>query len=154
MNSPAQSENASLGRECDVFCCYLTGQPATSFLMEKYVAAHARDARYQQQTGFDRVLLQMACIHPALAQLADSYASVCARTSLLRKKLVLLVAILESSAPAHGFTQQITDTPAASVILRMAGRGMLFALRLVLAAIVLLPVQFLFAVGRGREERA
>lgn len=156
MNSPAPPESAAsmLARECDVFCRYLTGRAASPFLTEKYTEAHARDARYQPASAFDGVLLGAARATPALAQMIDSYASVAARASLLRKKLVLLVAILESSSPEHGFDEQITDTPAGKVILRMAGRGLLFAVRFVLAAVVLAPVQFLFAVMGGRGERA
>jgi len=155
MNPAAQTENAStLARECDVFCRYLTGQAASPFIVEKYAEAHARDPRYGKSSTFDGVLLGAARLAPALAHLVDSYAAVGARSSLLRKKLVLLVAILESSSPAHGFDDQITDTPASVVILRMAGRGVLFAVRFVLAAVVLLPLQFVLAVGGGTRERA
>ena len=151
MNSPAIAPPSPdvLARECAVFCRYLTGQSASAFVAEKYAAAHARDARYGRASVFDRVLLRLAAASPLLAQCADSYACVAARASLLRKKLVLLIAILESSAPEHGFDEQIQDTAASAVIARTAGRGLLFAGRFVLAAIVLAPVQFLCAVGEG-----
>lgn len=151
----AQPHNAApLARECDIFCRYFAGQPATSFVAQKYTEAHARDRRYEPQNAFDRILLGWAAASPLAAQWCDSYACLFARGSLLRKKLVLLAAILESSAPEHGFDEQIQDVRAAEVILRMAGRGMLLAVRLAVALLFIAPVHFVCAVRGGAKERA
>ncbi len=154
MNLPDPTRSAAtLKRECDVFCRYLTGRAASAFLLEKFAEAHARDTRYHAACAFDRVLLALARKSPFLAQCADSYACVAARASLLRKKLVLLMAILESSSPEHGFDEHIADTPPASVIRRVAGRGGLFALRLAVVAVILAPVHFVLSLSRGWGER-
>lgn len=159
MTNPAHTAEAEahallLVRECDVFCRYLVGRGASAFIAQKYAEAHARDARYRCASAFDRVLVRLAGASPLVAQWADSYAGIAARASLLRKKLVLLVAILESSAPEHGFNDGIADTPAAVVILRLAGRGLLFAVRLAFGMVLIGPVHFVLAVTRSAGERA
>lgn len=138
-----------LSDECNVFCLYLTGRPASVSVQEAYSAAHHSDARYQRASSFDRILLGIAGKSPFLAQCVDSYACLAARSSLFRKKLVLLVAILESLPPDHGFDDQISDTSAGRVMGRMVWRGCLFSLRLVPSALVLAPLHFLTAIRKG-----
>jgi len=142
-----QTTDALLARECEVFCRYLIGRAPSSYVAQKYAAAHAHDARYSAGSTFDRALLVLARLSPLSAQFVDAYASLAARSSLLRKKLVLLVAILESCDPSHGFDDRVNDTASGVVILRMAWRGSLFALRLLLAALILVPVHFICGVG-------
>ncbi len=101
----------------------------------------------------DRILLRIAVTSPALAQWADSYASIAARKSLLRKKLILLMAILESSSPEHGYDELIRDTRASAVIARMALRGILHGMRFILGLLILGPIHFVCAVGGGAGER-
>ncbi len=150
MTSPAlNSDMSNLARECEVFCRYLTGHSASKFTQEKFSEAHQRDSRYHEESSFDHILLSVARLGTLAAQCMDSYACIAARSSLLRKKLVLLMAILESSDPKHGFDDQISDTPTASIILKMAGRGILFGLRLVPTALILIPIQFVMSISKG-----
>jgi hypothetical protein len=149
----SQESEALLLRECSVFCRYYIGRAATDFVAQKYVQAHGCDARYQPHSAFDSALVGLARRGPQVAQLCDSYACLLARATLLRKKLVLLAALLESSAPEHGFDEQIPETPAAAVLVRMAWRGLLFVLRAVLALAVIVPIHFACAIAGGAKER-
>lgn len=153
--SAGKSEDTAqaLARECDVFCVYLVGRSATPFVAGKYTAAHSCDPRYLAASPFDSFLLALARLSPHLAQWADSYACVAARASLLRRKLILLVAILESCSPENGFEEQIQDTSATTVMARMGWRGLLFGARFLLAALLLAPVHFAFSVGTVRSAR-
>ena len=154
-NSAGKSEPSAqaLARECDVFCRYLVGRPATLFVAGKYAAAHSCDPRYRVASLFDSFLLAIASLSPHLAQWADSYACVAARASQLRRKLILLVAILESCAPENGFEEQIQDTSATTVMARMGWRGLLFGVRFLLAALLLAPIHFAFSIGTVRSAR-
>jgi hypothetical protein len=100
-------------REAAVFARYLgvAAPPAV-------VAAYARgQAVLPASRPLDRLLLTVARTHPALTRVADAYARLFDRCGLLRHKLVLLLAILEVSAPA---AEAFEPDPAP--LLRSAGR--------------------------------
>jgi hypothetical protein len=82
-------EGEALAAECRVFCRYLLGRDAPPDVVDAYCRAH-----------------EGGCAGPGLALTALDRAAVCARGSVLRRKLVLLVAILES----RGSTAAALDT--------------------------------------------
>lgn len=94
---------SSLARECDVLCRHLIGWRPDNYVLTKYQAWHDQEhPRLARQTnGFDRGLVAVARLHPWTARLADAYSRLFRPHGLLRKKLILLLAILESCAPAH-----------------------------------------------------
>jgi hypothetical protein len=146
------SAAAALRSEATVFCRYLAGREASDYVAGHYVRAHAQAARFAPRTPFDAALLRLGAGGPWTAHLCDSYACLLARDCALRRKLVLLLAILESCGPEHGFNDQVAESSAAMVVGRMAVRGTLFAVRLLLAGVVLVPLQVLCSVF-GRNER-
>jgi hypothetical protein len=87
----------------------------------------------------DDVLTAVARRGPAFARLADAWAGVLARNGTLRRKLVLLLAILEST----GETSSKVDTPdrgtSLGFVAGLAGRVMLFAATFA-ASLVAVPV--------------
>src|SRR4051812_40319378 len=90
----------SLERECQVFTEFLLGCATHAYAIRKYVDAHRVSAIFSTGTRFDFYLLRTARMHWTFAKLADGYARFFAPQALLRKKLVLLLAILESSPPS------------------------------------------------------
>ncbi len=138
MKSAASSP---LERECEVFCQYLAGIRPDAYVRGKYEEAHRVARDYEGGGPFDRLLLGLASNGPVFASFADSYASLLARRSLLRRKLILLLAILESCAPARGFQDSPDGGPLPALYLRIAGRGVNFLLRFLVSAVVLLPLQ-------------
>lgn len=148
--SPAPS--SALSRECEVFSRYLAGRPPDNYILEKYVEAHRVAPDYSCGSRFDRLLVRCAAAGIAGASFADAYASLFARRSTLRRKLILLLAILESCAPARGFLDAIEPTPLAFLSLRLAGRGLLFLIRVAAAAVFLLPLQLALGGSRPHEE--
>ena len=88
----------SLARECSIFTRYLIGCEPPSDIVTAYQRAHAVSAVAASRASppLDRALLAVAHVGPRLARTADAYAALFAKASLLRRKLVLLVAILES----------------------------------------------------------
>jgi hypothetical protein len=101
-------EGEALAAECRVFCRYLLGRDAPPDVVDAYCRAHEGGCAGPglALTALDRALCGVARGGPRLARIADSYAAVCARGSVLRRKLVLLVAILES----RGSTAAALDT--------------------------------------------
>jgi hypothetical protein len=146
------SNPGELARECNVFSRYLVGRRPDKYIQEKYAEAHRVTPDYGYESRFDRVLVDFAAGGPRSAGLADAYACLFARQSALRRKLILLLAIIESCAPERGFLDAIEPSPLFLIALRLAGRGALFAIRVLVAAFVFLPLQLALGGARTRGE--
>jgi hypothetical protein len=137
-----------LARECDVFSRYLLGQAPDGYVLEKYLAFHAQQrASLDQGTrAFDRCLTAFARLHPWTTQLADGYARLFLRRGVLRKKLILLLAILESCAPSHELIDAVDAGGWGRILAKLAWRLSVAGAVLVTAVVLFLPWHFLFAV--------
>ncbi len=132
----------TLDRECDVFCRAIAGIGAPDAIRRDYARAHeVGPLRGGAVSFFDRALVRIASSGWLLTRLADSYAAIFARRSLLRRKLVMLLAILES----HGRTARFVDAPRmgslGGFVLAAALRTAVFVACVLLAAVVLAPIQ-------------
>lgn len=138
-----------LDRECTLFTNYLIRQDPTPYVLAKYRQAHRAGAKlYQIQVGpFDRLLLELSQSHLAATLLVDAYATLFFRNSLVRKKMVLLLAILESCAPTFALFEE-TDPGGASVfVLGFLRDGLVFALVAAVASVILLPLHLGFGLS-------
>jgi hypothetical protein len=142
-------ETAILQREFRIFTRYLTGGPLNSYVLEKYVDAHEKVSRYQVRHPFDRLLLRLSVIHPMATKLADAYARAFAPSCALRKKLVLLLAVLETSPSGHSFLDLHESRTRTAVTLEAVRRSVSFLLGFLLATILLSPIHL---VLRGVKE--
>ena len=137
----------SLEAECAVFTRLLVGSAPGPYVTRKYADAIAAHARLAPRDAFERVALALARLGPWLARAADAHARLFAPSSALRKRLIVLLAILET-APHHHRT--IDDpgvrSPAAAPLL-LTAVGVRGVAALLLGAVLLLPVQL---VARGR----
>jgi hypothetical protein len=148
----------ALDAECIRFVRYLTRQAPTPYVLDKYRDAHRRQSHLSAASArrFDRVLIAVARAHGAGAWLVDAYTAVFRKSALVRRKWVLLVAILESTAPTAGIFEVPDSENRAALLIRLAARGAAFVVGLALSAIVFLPVQALVGLVRdgGTGERA
>jgi hypothetical protein len=135
------TDTVRLRRECEVFCRYLVRRAPSDYILEKYCQAHERSADYSTAGAFDNALLDFATRGPAFAQFADSYACLFARYSAFRRKLILLFAILESASPRHGFSDAVDGSGQPVLFVKIAFRGVLFALRLLLACLLFVTMK-------------
>lgn len=136
-----------LAREADVFARYLVGAPAGGYAAERYAAGH--DALPTACRADGRALVRVAAAHPLLTRVADAYVRLFAPRSLLRHKLVLLLAILESSAGSHAAFEP-RPASALGVVLRLAAAGTAFAACLVAGVILLGPLHLVTRLTGGR----
>jgi hypothetical protein len=99
-----------LAAECRVFTRYLLDADTPSEVMAAYQRAHEVSAVAPRRASrpLDRALLRVALLGPGFTRAADGYAAAFAKASVLRRKLVLLVAILES----RQHTAAVLDTAA------------------------------------------
>jgi hypothetical protein len=143
----SQWQAADLAQECDVLCRYLVRQPAAPDVVASYLRAHTIGSVASDGTtpAVDQALLSLARMGPRRARLADSYAAVFARSGVVRRKVILLVAILES----RGATAAALDTavPGSRLmwIAELAGHALLAAARLGVAVLLVLPMRLWYA---------
>ena len=133
----------ALQRECDVFCRYLVGAAPAAYVIAQYVDFHTPD-RFQPDR-FDGFLIRLASRGPLFTRLADTYASRFARRAILRRKLVLLLALLESTPPSSDYV----DTVDRSAFLRMAAWTAVYLVMLVAGAVLLAPAQWILSRERN-----
>jgi hypothetical protein len=137
-----------LARECEVFTRHIAGRPATSQVTLRYGAAHAVLAGMEPRDGHERWLLRVARINPAACRVADAWARVGAPGSALRRKLVVLLAILEVSPPFAAELDQPRGGRALEWI-RLAASGVTGLAALAIGLVLFLPVR-LASGGRDR----
>lgn len=133
-------ERSVLEEECNRLGRYLIGEAPSPYVRAWYVKGHAsRPERFAPVPGVDATLLALSAWRPVPLRAVDMTARLLAPGGALRRKLVLLVGILECvpgsaerfEAPDHG-------SPA-TFFVALAGRGIVsaaaLALGLVLAAV-------------------
>ena len=145
------SEDKQLARECKVLSRYLSGRPAEGYVLEKYCDAHRRTTVFAATSAFDRILLSLARIHPALTTIVDTYARFFVPGCALRRKLIVLLAVLESSAVSQHFLEQTDSESKGVLLLAFLGRVLPLAIGLTVCLMTLLPLQL--ALGSTRTAK-
>jgi hypothetical protein len=98
---------------------------------------------------FDRWLVRVARLGPRWAALADCYARVVYPYGLLRRKLTLTLALLESGRSTHrAYDTGLSLSPAAAWT-GLLGLGIRWVIRTILALVLLGPLHLASAVMPG-----
>jgi hypothetical protein len=139
-----------LEQECRTFTRYLVGQRPTPYVVEKYCDAHAISLNGDSDL-FDARLTAVARWHPETACIADAYARFFAPRGMLRKKLVLLLAILEISPPFFREFDQPLGGGRIAQVLGFGVRLLKFVLALVVGIIGFLPLRLVTPGQKGVE---
>lgn len=135
-----------LRRECILMSRYMIGQQPSDYVIEKYIEAH----RYSEmvdgsnQKPFERFLLQIATRNVFLLKVVDAYSAIFNPSSVLRNKLILLVAIMESCAPSYRAFEAQESASNIQILYELAWKGALFAISFALAFLILIPTQLIF----------
>jgi hypothetical protein len=139
----------SLTQECLVFCRYLSGVSPDNYVLNKYNEANKINSEMyrNQKTYFEEILITLARIHPLFTQLVDTYAVFLCKNSLLRKKLVLLLAILESCPPENYKLDHIGQHSRFILSLIILRKLFTFSLILCFAIVILLPVHIITGIS-------
>jgi nucleoside-diphosphate-sugar epimerase len=146
-DAPGGPPPGALEAEFNRHARYIVGAAPTPYQIEKYLDFHRRKP-LAPRGAMDALILRLSRFGRLGLALADSYSGLFFRTAVLRAKLVLALAILETSAPSYA----ALDAPEPGgrlVYARMAMRGGLAALSTAAAALFLLPAHILLG-GRGR----
>lgn len=127
MGGPEDRTLGDLRREARVFARYLLGRETAPHLLDRYVRAHeALGPALRSGRGARAVAL--AATRPWLLPFLDAAASLVDPQGLLRKKLLILLAILETS-PEHVEAFAPRPRPRALVLARLFAWGAAAALK-------------------------
>jgi hypothetical protein len=124
-----------IAAECDVLCRYLTGRHPTEHVRAHYVAAHElASPANPRESETDLLLVRLARAGPRRAALADACAAAFVRNCTLRRKVILLLAILESAAPSSDWVDTVTIRSRWRLVAQVAAGATLFALKALVGA--------------------
>lgn len=147
----AALRDTALDRECAVFCRYLIGQEPNEYVKEKYRAAHqAGPLRHAGECRSEAFLVKVAGIGSWSTKIIDAYTRVFRPFSMVRKKLVLLLAILESCAPTHAYLDAVDADPVPLLVLRFVNRCVIFALAVMVGVLFVFPAELMLRANVKR----
>lgn len=136
MTDPVRLE--TLAAECRVFSSYLVGTDQSLLTLDAYIRGHdAAGVDGATDSACEHALLRLARVSPRCARAADGYAAVFARTSQLRRKLVLMVAILESRHQSAEALERMSGDSRAAWICGTALRVIRWIVSTVFVALIL-----------------
>jgi hypothetical protein len=143
-----------LSGECHIFCRYLIDQAPNHYVLQKYKDGHrARSlSRNFAPNRFDQTLVRIAAINTFATRIVDTYTRVFFKTAVIRKKLVLLLAILESCAPTHSRLDAAESRARPMLFMSILQKLLFFSVALFFSAIVLMPLRLaLGKTSKGRD---
>ena len=129
--------SAQLERQARVLAQYLTGTKAPDSVVRKYLDYHRMHDR--AEIGFDRFLLAISTRGPILTAIADSYCCHFRKSAVLRKKLVLLLALLECTGESSRRLDTADGTSGLRLWAMLAWRGTVHIAALAASLILVLP---------------
>lgn len=148
----ATGSDTRLGGEFRLLARHLGERNVSDYLASKYAEAH-RIRHIAPRTRFDTFLMSVARSGSFGLWLADGFSGFFARKSIIRVKLVLALALLESAAPSF----ERLDKPhgrglSAWIAMFLASWG--FAFGLMLGALVFFPAKIWIALTGGERSNA
>ncbi len=151
-----RQDSRVLREECGTWCRYLIEQEPSPSVLARYVDAHARGVVEPRgfECAFDRALIVVARRGAFFARLCDVHARIFRPAGLLRRKLVLTLALLEVDAQAHRRVD-LTSPGSRSGLVFAAGVWIVrFGLLAGLGLLLFVPVRAYCALSQGRRGTA
>lgn len=149
MTADPATERSVLEEECDRLGRYLVGEAPSPYVRAWYVKGHgSRPERFAAAPGVDATLLALTAWRPVPLRALDMTARLLVPGGALRRKLVLLVGILECvPGSAERFEAPDHDSPVPFFV-ALAGRGIVSAAALGLGLVLTAVAR---ASGLGRR---
>lgn len=134
-------------REGRVFSRYLLGSVADGSILDTYAAAVGSGAAgaCPEPGAFDRFLTWMARLNPVATRAVDVYTRYFSTAAPVRKRLILMLAILECHARPYAELDTVDGGGRGLIYLRIGGAALGSMILLVLATVILSPVRVVMA---------
>ena len=132
-------------KECQVFTRYLVRVHPERYILGKYAQARAPGGILSAEpaNALDRILLKIAVTHPVLTHITDIYSRFFYPSSSVRRRLVFLLALLESWGPTSSRLQAPGRGGKAGFYPGMLVLSLYLSVMLVLTAVLFLPFRFM-----------
>lgn len=147
---PIVADADQIEHECQAFTRHLLGVDADRAVVQTYRAALEALPALGVEGPWERALLTLARRGVTGVRCADAFAALFARASVLRQRLVILLAILETRAPYSDRIDAALGGSRPWVFARLAGRGLRSLLYLVAGALWLVPVRLALGTRGGK----
>ncbi len=142
---PPSRTDAELKKECALFTHYLIGRGPDEYVQKKYIKAH-NISIYERDAGlFDSLLIKAANRNEFILKLADSYTSIFYKNAVLRKKLVLMLSILECCNSTYGDVDRGNEGPVSIMLAQLAQRTFFFIVTLAAGYLLFSPLKLITA---------
>jgi hypothetical protein len=135
-------------RQCRTYARHLSGRAPSRYIIEKYQDFHQKIG-LANGDAFDEVLVSLSARGPFWVQLADCYTTFSCRNSVLRKKLIVTLALLEAAPPTFEILDSVPSGGCLGALLRLGTGAFRYVLLSFLAAALLTPIR-LFTMARNR----
>jgi NADH dehydrogenase len=138
---------AILNKECEVFYSYLLHEKPDDYILRKYSEGNIKcGLEFSQDTPkFERMLVQLARLNTFFTKIVDTYTCFFLNCSLIRKKMTLLLAILECYDKTCTLIDSIKPIRKIALYPKIVLKGSFFAFTLLFSVIIFLP--FHIAMG-------
>ncbi|WHZ24622.1 MAG: hypothetical protein OJF47_003734 [Nitrospira sp.] len=142
-----------LNRECELFSEYLIDLRPSDYVLRKYQEAHhlGHPSVGRSVQRFDHILMRLALRHVFSLRLADTYSGLFYKEALLRRKLVLLLAILECSPDAFDRLDRPDLHAQSTLYRRLVIKGVTLVATALLAVLLLAPIHVACNISRQRR---
>lgn len=139
----ATNPSANLTKECRVLTHYMIGAEPDGYICEKYRQGHECVIFEDDDDVFDVVLTKAVRRCSYLTILVDVYSAVFRRNGLFRKKLILLLAVLESYAPTYKQIDSVSVSSRSVLYLMAIKEIVTFSAALLLSVLAFGPFNLL-----------
>lgn len=147
------SSRLRLEKECEALTFYLIRQSPNDYVRQKYLKAHEINPDlFSSNRGLvDRLQLAVFVRSPRAIKFADCYSSIFSRSCLLRKKTVLLLAILESNSSTYRHFDIPQSGGRAFLFGRMIMQGLVFTTTLAVSTFIFFPLTLIDRMSKERR---
>ncbi|MCI0732985.1 MAG: NAD(P)H-binding protein [Methylococcaceae bacterium] len=146
----------TLAAECSVYTRYLAGQEPDAYIQRKYAEAFepGRPLAIRARSRFESMIEKLSAKNPIYTRAVDGYCKFFFREAMVRKKVVLLLAILECRAETAGKIDHADQLAAPLMLVTFLTQITRSILLLIVATLLLSPVRLaLNALERLSETR-
>lgn len=141
-------------KECEILGRYLVNSDVNAYTKEKYIQGHKKLCIGTANGFIDRLLMKRATKGLFWVGIADVYSSIICRNALIRKKILLMIAILECQQPSYQILDTVEKKHRYWLYLELVKRALVFSANLILSIILIGPFHAVSSfVKKGAEDR-
>ncbi len=146
------NNSSDLIEECKLFTNYLIGSSPDEYIKDKYIQGHSATTLDKNAGFFDKVLIKSANFNLLFLKLADAYTRIFYKNAVLRKKLLLLLAIMECCKATYHEVDSVSESSVIRLYMKLFQKAFIFLLTLLVSIMVFTPFK-LYAALTGETRK-